>query len=83
MTVDRPEVYACVPAPRLAKFYRFYRMCREQVDMKQIKAEAWLCKKFMVLLKRKKHRKQVPRCPNFRALLALLPRADSWLCVLV
>ena len=59
--------------PRLAKLYR---LCRVQTDPRQVKAEAWLCKKFVVLLKRKKQRGQVPRNENFRDLLQFIPGQD-------
>ncbi|CAE7837421.1 unnamed protein product [Symbiodinium necroappetens] len=55
---------------------KLYRTLKAHVDVKQVKAEAWLCKKFVVLLKRKKQRRQVPRCGDFRHLLSLLDGED-------
>ena len=51
-------------------------MMRLHPGEKVIKAEAWLCKKYLVLIKRKKQRGQVPRCNDFRYLLSLLDGED-------
>ncbi|CAE7251201.1 unnamed protein product, partial [Symbiodinium sp. CCMP2456] len=56
---------------------KLYRTLKAHVDVKQVKAEAWLCKKFVVLLKRKKQRRQVPRCGDFRHLLSLLDGEET------
>ena len=75
--VDRYVVHMFMIHARLSKFYRLLKV---QLDPKRVKAEAWLCKKFMVVIKRKKQRKQKSRSANFRALVALLPRPDTWAC---
>ncbi|CAE7676048.1 hypothetical protein AK812_SmicGene11497 [Symbiodinium microadriaticum] len=56
---------------------KLYRLLKVQTDAKQVKAEAWLCKKFVVLLKRKKQRRQIPRCEHFRELLEFIPDQDD------
>ena len=40
------------------------------LEKKQIHIDAWLAKKYMVLLKRKLQRGQVPRSGGFRLLMA-------------
>lgn len=50
---------------------------RVPVDNKKVDVDAWIAKKFLVLLKRKLNRKQVPRVAGFQALLAALSHDDD------
>lgn len=40
------------------------------VDKNRLSLDAWVAKKFMVFIKRKLHRGQLPRSDEFRALMA-------------
>lgn len=42
------------------------------IDKKEVKLDAWFCKKFCVLIKRKLGRKQKPRSAAFRYLLQIV-----------
>ncbi len=48
-----------------------------EVNKKQISIDAWLAKKFMVLVKRKLQRGQVPRQPAFKSLMSAVFPIDS------
>lgn len=50
---------------------------RVPVDNKKVDVDAWTAKKFLVLLKRKLNRKQVPRVAGFQELLAALSHDDD------
>lgn len=50
---------------------------RMEVNKKQIHVDAWVAKKFMVLVKRKLQRGQVPRQPAFKALMSAVFPDDS------
>lgn len=50
---------------------------RMEVNKKQIHVDAWVAKKFMVLIKRKLQRGQVPRQPAFKSLMSAVFPDDS------
>lgn len=56
---------------RLALFFVSMQVV---VSARQIKLDAWLCRKFVALIKRKLHRGQVPRSHGFRQLMAAVDR---------
>ena len=60
-----------VPQP-LSRMQLFFTSMEIQVSRKVVKQEAKYAKKFLVLIKRKLNRGQVPHDLNFRRLLALL-----------
>lgn len=52
---------------------QLHRVCLTRVpDPKQIKLDAWRCKKYCVFIKRKVNRGQQSRCLEFRELMNVL-----------
>ena len=48
---------------------KLYTLCGRTPDKRQVKLDAWLGKKFLVLIKRKCQRGQRPRAANFKPLM--------------
>lgn len=61
--------------PRLNKFYEAVHLTPTK---RRVKLEAWLCKKYAVLVKRKLQRGQLPRSTSLRLLLAAAFPAGVW-----